>query len=107
MLGRAKEHHPAGRRHQAHDHRGVAQAIRGRWADAGICLRLTSEEAGLGFLSVRREAYEIVFSSSIKHDPRLVALCEVVRSAEYRRILGELPGYDTARTGELRPISST
>ena len=28
----------------------------------------------------------------------------VVRSTEYRRLLGELPGYETARTGELRRI---
>ena len=35
------------------DHRGVADAIRAHWADAGVCLRLTSEEAGLAFLSVR------------------------------------------------------
>jgi hypothetical protein len=40
------------------------------------------------------------------HDPRLVALCEVVRSTEYRRMLGELPGYDTSRTGELRSIGT-
>jgi molybdate-binding protein/transcriptional regulator with XRE-family HTH domain len=94
------------RRHQAHDHRGVAEAVRARWADAGICLRLTSEEAGLGFLSVRQEAYEIGFPSSMVHDPRLVALCEVIRSTEYRRMLGELPGYDTSRTGELRSIGT-
>ena len=74
LLGRADEHHPAGRRHLAHDHRGVADAIRGRWADAGICLRLTSEEAGLWFLSVRREAYDICFPEPDQADPRLVAL---------------------------------
>jgi molybdate-binding protein/transcriptional regulator with XRE-family HTH domain len=88
----------------AQNHRGVADAIRGSWADAGICLRLTSEEANLSFLSVREEAYEICFPDSLAHDPRLQALCRVVRSTEYRRVLGELPGYDTSRTGELRRV---
>ena len=41
--------------HEARSHRGVADAIRGSWADAGVCLRLASEEANLRFLSVRRE----------------------------------------------------
>ena len=44
------------RPHRALDHRGVAEAIRAGWADAGICLRLTSDEANLSFLSVRRES---------------------------------------------------
>jgi molybdate-binding protein len=80
----------------------VAEAIRGKWADAGVCLRLTSEEANLSFLSVRREPYEICFPDSLAEDPRLAALSTVVRSGRYRRLLGELPGYDAARTGELR-----
>jgi molybdate-binding protein/DNA-binding XRE family transcriptional regulator len=90
---------------QARDHRGVADAIRGRWADAGICLRLASEEADLGFLSVRQEAYEIGFANSLADDPRLRALCKVVQSTEYRRSLGDLPGYDTSLTGELRRVA--
>jgi molybdate-binding protein/DNA-binding XRE family transcriptional regulator len=104
VLGRSAKRPPPAPWPQAHNHRGVADAIRGSWADAGICLRLTSEEANLSFLSVREEAYEICFPDSLAHDPRLEALCRVIQSTEYRRILGELPGYDTARTGELRRI---
>jgi len=106
VLGRRAERDPTAPWPRAHDHRGVADAIRGRWADAGICLRLTSEEADLSFLSVREEAYEICFPDSLAGDPRMQALCQVVRSAEYRRTLGELPGYDTSRTGELRRIGA-
>jgi molybdate-binding protein/DNA-binding XRE family transcriptional regulator len=40
----------------ASDHRGVAEAVRSGWADAGVCLRLVVEEAGLEFLGVRQEA---------------------------------------------------
>ena len=38
----------ARRRRLALDHRGVAEAVRAGWADAGVCLRLAGEEAGLG-----------------------------------------------------------
>jgi len=106
LLGRGADRKPPALWPQAHDHRGVADAIRASWADAGICLRLASEEANLSFLSVRDEAYEICFPDSLAHDPRLHALCDVVRSTEYRRLVGELPGYDTARTGELRRIGA-
>lgn len=90
----------------AFDHRGVAGAIRGRGADAGICLRLAGEEAGLRFLSVRREAYDLCLAGDSRDAPLLRALIRVVRSESYRRLLADLPGYDTARTGELQPVGS-
>jgi molybdate-binding protein/DNA-binding XRE family transcriptional regulator len=85
----------------ARDHRGVAEALRSGWADAGVCVRLASEEAGLNFLSVRQEDYDLVFAKSLRDDPRIQALVRVVRSDAYRRLLGDLPGYDVAQTGEL------
>jgi molybdate-binding protein len=88
----------------ATDHRGVAEAIRSGWADAGVCLRLVSEEAGLDFLGVRLEAYDLCFPARWEEDPRIQALLDVVRSASYRRTLGELPGYNSAETGELQHV---
>ncbi len=84
----------------ARDHRGVAEVLRGGWADAGISLRLASEEAGLSFLSVQEEAYDLCLPEPSMEDPRLRSLVEVVRSASYRHLLGELPGYRSAATGE-------
>ncbi|HUQ70466.1 MAG TPA: substrate-binding domain-containing protein, partial [Planctomycetaceae bacterium] len=88
-------------KHIARDHRGVADAIRNGWADAGICLRLVAEEAGLRFLSVRQESYDIVYRTAVADEPRLRALVTVIRSPQFRKLLSELPGYDTASTGEL------
>ena len=87
--------------HLAAGHRGVAEAIRGGWADAGVCLRLTSEEAGLDFLGVRQEGYDLCSPSRWEGDPRIEALTRVVRSPAYRRAMGELPGYETSDAGEL------
>ena len=97
---------PSRRSPRAMDHRGVAEVIRAQSADAGICLRLASEEAGLGFLSVRHEAYEICLPDSVLADGRGRALLQVVRSSAYRRLLADLPGYDAAKTGDLRPVHS-
>jgi molybdate-binding protein/DNA-binding XRE family transcriptional regulator len=103
VLGRSRERDPV-RLPGALDHRGVAHAIRASWADAGICLRLTSEEANLSFLSVREEAYEICFADTIAGDPRIAALLRVARSPAFRRALSELPGYGTTRMGELARV---
>jgi molybdate-binding protein/DNA-binding XRE family transcriptional regulator len=91
-------------RHHATSHRGVAEAIRAGLVDAGICLRLVSEQAGLDFLSVREEAYDLCFLSEDLHDPRIQALLEVIQSPTYRRLLGELPGYTTVDAGSLQSL---
>jgi len=97
------EHRPQPRR-EARDHRGVAEAVRCGWADVGVCVRLVSEEAGLKFLSVRDETYDLCFARGAVDDPRVKALIAVVRSASYRQMLGELPGYDTRHAGEVQEI---
>jgi molybdate-binding protein/transcriptional regulator with XRE-family HTH domain len=86
------------------DHRGVAEAVRNGWADAGVCLRLVSEEAGLDFLGVREEAYDLCFPSPWKNDPRIQALLDALRAPSYRKALGELPGYNSADTGEMHSM---
>lgn len=88
----------------ARDHRGVAEAVRSGWADVGVCLRLAGEEAGLGFLGVRSEEYSLCFPRSLEADPRLRALVSVVRSAPYRSLLDDLPGYDSSRAGEVLAV---
>jgi molybdate-binding protein/transcriptional regulator with XRE-family HTH domain len=89
-------------RRLASDHRGVAEAVRHGWADAGVCLRLVTEEVGLGFLPVRQEDYDLCFPGRFEGDYRIQALLQAVRSPSHRAALGELPGYDTRGAGELR-----
>ncbi len=87
-------------RRLATDHRGVAEAIRCGWADVGVCVRIACEEAGLRFIKVRDEAYDLCFHTGQEGDPRLRALLQAVRSAGYRRWLSELPGYECRTAGE-------
>ena len=71
----------------------------------GVCLRLASEEGQLAFLPVGEEAYDLCFRSDQAADPRMAALVRTVRSPEYRRLLGELPGYQPhAHLGELENV---
>lgn len=87
--------------HIAYDHRGVAQAIRCGFADAGVCLRLVSDEAGLRFLSVREEIYDLCYFASFEQDRRFKALLSILQSANLRSMMAELPGYTVEGMGEL------
>lgn len=91
-------------RHEARSHRGVAEVIRSGLADAGVCLRLVSQQAGLDFIGIREEAYDLCFASGAEQDPRIRALVEVVESARFRKLIGELPGYSSPDTGTLRTV---
>lgn len=84
-------------------HSGVVEAVRSGWADAGVCVRLPAEEAGLNFLSVRTEMLDFCYWESQAGDPRVLALIRLLRSKDYRQLLSELPGYDARETGESLP----
>lgn len=90
----------------ARDHRGVAEAIRSQWAEAGICLRLASDEAQLRFFSICEDQYDLCFPQSLAADPRIVALVRTIRSAEYRNLISGLPGYRAADAGEIELIAA-
>jgi molybdate-binding protein/transcriptional regulator with XRE-family HTH domain len=88
-------------RRVAFDHKSVASAVRCGWAEIGPCVRLTSEESGLGFLKIQEKDYDLCFSAAVESDPRIAALVATLRSRQYRSRLAELPGYSTRQTGEL------
>jgi putative molybdopterin biosynthesis protein len=89
----------------ASDHRGVAQAVASGWADAGVAVRLAAEEAGLDFVSVQREAYELCVPDALRSDRAVVALGRALRSGLVRNLYGDLPGYDVRRMGEERVVA--
>lgn len=86
-------------RRLASDHRGVAEAVRLGWADAGVCLRLVSDEAGLDFHSVQWESYDLCFRTELEDDPRLKALAAVLQQQGFRQAMADLPGYDVKHIG--------
>ncbi len=93
-------------RYVAPDHRSVAESIRAGWADAGVCVQLVCEEAGLQFFPVQQEAYDLCFTQKHEQDPRIRALIALIQAANYRSLLGDLPGYATERVGGLETVGS-
>jgi molybdate-binding protein/DNA-binding XRE family transcriptional regulator len=85
-------------------HSSVAEAVRSGWAGAGVCVRLSAEDAGLHFLPVRTESLDFCFSIRAQRDPRIQALVRLLRSRGHRRLISELPGYDARQTGQVIPV---
>lgn len=82
-------------------HAAVAEAVRAGWAEAGVCVRFSADEARLNFLPVRTETLDLCFPAARQHDPRIQALLRLLRSRPWRRLISELPGYDARETGGL------
>ena len=82
-------------------HQAVAETVKGGWAEAGVCVRLCAVDAGLNFLPVRAESLDLCFPAAMEYDPRIQALIGLLRGRKHRRLLEELPGYDSRRTGDL------
>ena len=92
---------PEGYDRAARDHDAVAEMIRSGWADAGVCVRYAAESAGLRFLTVQREAYDLCYAVEFENDPRFAALLAVLRSRRFTCSLAALPGYDVRGAGEI------
>lgn len=82
-------------------HTAVAQAVRASWADAGVCIKLAAEEAGVNFIPVRTELLDFCFPAALAREARVLALVRLLRSRAHRQLISELPGYDARETGEL------
>ena len=85
-------------------HPAVAEAVRAGWAEAGVCVRFSANEAGLNFLPVRTEHLDLCFPDSIQNDPRIQALVRLLQSRTYRHLISELPGYNARETGETQNL---
>lgn len=82
-------------------HEAVAVSVKAGWARSGVCVRLSAEEAGLGFRPLRTELLDLCFPSRLADDPRIAALVRTLRSREHRRVLADLPGYRADGVGEV------
>lgn len=85
-------------------HAAIAQAVRVGWADAGVCIRLTAEEAGLNFVPVRTELLDFCFPAALAREARVLALVRLLRGRPHRQQISELPGYDARDTGEISEL---
>jgi len=80
----------------------VAQAIRAGRADCGIATRSVANAAGLGFVPLQWEAFDLVIRQRCYFRPPIQALVTFLRSPTLAARARELGGYDVAEAGRVR-----
>jgi putative molybdopterin biosynthesis protein len=83
-------------------HREVVCAVLRGEADVGLATRSWAARLGLGFRALATEGYGLLVRAADLGDARVVRLCEVAQSEEYRRAVAAVPGYDAAGSGDIR-----
>ena len=83
----------------------IAQAVRAGRADCGIATRSVALAAGLEFLSLTWEHFDLVVRQRDYFLPAPQALFGFLRSAALRERAKELEGYDIRGIGEVRLVN--
>ena len=83
----------------------IAQAIRAGRADTGIATRGVANAAGLDFVPIAWEPFDLVMRQRDYFHPPLQALFEFLHSAEFAARARELGGYDVSGAGTVRFVN--
>jgi putative molybdopterin biosynthesis protein len=83
----------------------IAQAVRAGRADCGVATRSVAQAAGLGFVPLTWERFDLVMRQRDYFLPGLQALAKFLRTEAFHARGRELTGYDTAEAGDVRHVN--
>jgi putative molybdopterin biosynthesis protein len=83
----------------------IAQAVRHARADCGIATRAVALAAGLDFVPLTWERFDLALRQRDYFLPGPQALFDFLRLAAFRERAAELKGYDVAETGQVRHVN--
>jgi putative molybdopterin biosynthesis protein len=86
-------------------HSEAADAISSGTADAALGVRAAADAAGLGFVELFTERYDLVIAEDAIDNPSLAPLLDRLHSGDFRKAARQLHGYDTAETGHERRVA--
>jgi len=95
----------AGYDREVRTHAAVAKLVADGQADAGLAVRAVAEDAGLGFVPLFTERYDIVFDASRAEEPAFRRLLDALAGAKFRRRAEALGGYDVNLTGRSERVA--
>jgi len=82
-------------------HMAVAVAIASQLADVGLGVKSAAHALGLDFIPVGEEQYDLVFLRSFLDAEHGAKLFQTIRSADFRKAVEALGGYDARASGEI------
>jgi putative molybdopterin biosynthesis protein len=83
----------------------IAQAVRSGRADCGVATRAVAQAAGLDFVPLTWERFDLALHQRDYFRPGLQALFKFVRTAAFRDRAAELAGYDVSEAGDVRALN--
>ena len=87
--------------HEEFTHMAIAVAVLSGTADAGLGIYAAARALDLDFIPVVTENYELVIPERHFETEKIGVLLKIIRSAEFKRRVVELGGYNTDRAGEI------
>lgn len=82
-------------------HTAAAEAIRAGRADVGVGLCAAAERAGLDFIPLFEERFDLAIPPETRQNTRLAPLFDTLTSTAFRQSVAALPGYNAEHTGEI------
>ena len=89
---------------EAGDHEELAAAISTGRADIGLGLQAAAAKAGLGFLPLFSERFDLMFPNDQFEISSVQQLLDLILSMKSKKILESTPGYDVKRFGDINEL---
>jgi putative molybdopterin biosynthesis protein len=87
--------------HAVDTHNETAIAVLSGSADAGLGIFSAAKMLHLDFVFLTREKYDLVILKDNLHRPPIAALLGIIQSAEYKKKIQDMGGYDTQHSGTV------
>ena len=81
----------------------AAKIVQAGQADVAVGTQSAAWKVGLGFIPLFDERYDLVYS--VEQAQLVGPLLAYLQTSDFRKALGAMPGYSTARSGERIPIN--
>jgi molybdate-binding protein/DNA-binding transcriptional regulator YhcF (GntR family) len=81
-------------------HIAVAMSIVRGEADVALGIQAAANSCNLDFIPATKERFDLVIPVNNYRSPLFAPLMEIIKSSEFKKVVDEMGGYDTAQTGD-------
>jgi molybdate-binding protein len=85
----------------ARGHEEVAWHVRCGGADVGIAIESVALAAGLGFVPISEERFDLVVTAALAETTPVARILDVLGDLSFKADVERLPGYDSSAAGDL------
>jgi putative molybdopterin biosynthesis protein len=90
-----------GYKHEEYTHLAVAVAVQSGSADCGLGIAAAARALNMDFIPLVQERYDLVIPRVHYESDLLRPLLDLICGPNLRRVVADLPGYDTSHMGEI------